>query len=167
MTRLLLTILTTIFFTTLFSQNKMSGEYVTNFPSYGMFGEILTLNCDGTAVLNFRGDLMNDSSYGHWTVHHERLIIFYDKSNPNARHKDTMNFNIKDKKLYQVGLTKKMYKKIKTLIDKHNKETGENLQLPSYDSLSQTSKDFYGKTGIQYFEKTKSYVCERKKQPPG
>ena len=157
MTRLVLTIFATTFLTTVFGQKNYCGEYVTNFPAYGMFGEALKLNCDSSAILNFRGDLLKDNSYGRWTIQNNILTIFFDTSKPNARYKDTINFKIKCKRLYRIGLTKRLYDKYKAMVDQHNKETGENLQMPSYQMFSQTPKKFYGKSGEQYFKKSKSY----------
>ena len=160
MTRLTLTILTTIFLLPVYGQKNYSGEYVTNFPTYGMFGQILKLSCDSTAILNFQGDLMNDNSYGYWTVHNKRLTIFFETTKQKARYKDTLYFEIKRKRLYKIGLTQKMYLVYKSLLDKHNKDTGENLQIPSYNTLNQTPKNFNGKTAVQYFKKSKSYLCD-------
>jgi hypothetical protein len=165
MTRLALTIFATTLLTTVFGQKNYCGEYVTNFPTYGMFGKTLKLNCDSTAILNFRGDLMNDNSYGYWTIQNKILIIIFDTTKPNARYKDTLNFKAKGKRLYLVGLTKETYDKYKAIIDQHNKDTGENVQIPSFKefdrNLNQTPKNFYGKTGKQYFKKSKSYSCDK------
>jgi hypothetical protein len=107
MTRLTLIFCVTNLFTTVFGQKNYCGEYVTNFPSYGMFGQTLKLNCDSTAVFNFRGDLMNDNSYGRWTIMQNTLTVFFDTTKPNARYKDTISFKIKGQKLYRIGITKK------------------------------------------------------------
>ena len=160
MTRFTLIVLTTIYLQPLYGQKNYSGEYRTNFPTYGMFGQTLKLNCDSTVILNFQGDLMNDNSYGHWTVQNKILTIFFDTTKQNARYKDTLNFQIIGKRLYKIGLTKEMYLEFKSLLDKHNKETDKNLQIPNYNALNQTPKNFYGKTAVQYFKKSNSYLCE-------
>ena len=170
MTRLTLTFFTMLFFTTAFGQKNFCGEYVTNFPVYGMFGQTLKLNCDSTAVFNFRGDLLNDNSFGRWTIQDKILTIIFDTSKPNARYKDTISFKIKGQRLYRIGITKKMYDKYKVIVEQHNKETGDSLQMPSFkkidNQLNQTPKNFYGKTGKQYFKKSKSYSCDRIQLPP-
>ena len=170
MTRLTLTFLTTILLTNIFGQKNYCGEYVTNFPTYGMFGQTLKLNCDSTAIFNFRGDLLNDNSFGRWTIQNKTLTIIFDTSKPNARYKDTLSFKIKRQRLYRIGITKKMYDKYKAIVEQHNKETGDSLQMPSFkkfdNQLNQTPKNFYGKTGKQYFKKSKSYSCDRIQLPP-
>ena len=170
MTRLTLIFCVTNLFTTVFGQKNYCGEYVTNFPSYGMFGQTLKLNCDSTAVFNFRGDLMNDNSYGRWTIMQNTLTIFFDTSKPNARYKDTIRFKIKGQRLYRIGITKKMYDKYKTIIEQHNKETGDSLKMPSFkkfhNSTNKTPKNHYGKTGKQYLKKSKSYSCDKVQLPP-
>ena len=69
-----------------------------------------------------------------------------------------------------VGWTKKTYDKYKAIIDQHNKETSENLQLPGFKKFdrtyNRTPKNFYGKTGKQYFKKSKTYSCGKTQLPP-
>ena len=64
-----------------YAQSNIAGEYRTNFPSYGMFGKNLKLNCDSTAILNFAGDLMNDNSNAKWTLKNGVLILQFDTLN--------------------------------------------------------------------------------------
>jgi len=115
------------------------------------------------AVLNFQGDLMNDNSYGRWIIRNKTLTVFFDTTKPNARYKDTLNFKIKGKRLYISDWTKEMYAKFKAKVVQHNKETGENLKLPAYKEFdrtyNRTPKNFQGKTGKQFFKKTKIYSC--------
>lgn len=86
------------------AQKNMAGEYETNFPSYGMFSKTLRLNCDGTAVLNFRGDLMNDNSNGSWIVKNDTLILNFDAAASSTKQRFTgiMRFQIVRKRLYRV-----------------------------------------------------------------
>ena len=166
MTRPPLTMFILLFAINAFGQKKIVGEYQTNFPTYGMFDKTLKLNCDSIAVLNFRGDLMNDNSFGRWKIENKILTVIFDTTKSiNSRYKYTLNFKIKGNRLYLVGWTKELYQTYKTMIDQHNKDTGENVQMPKFKKFdsqqSQTPKNFYGKTGTQFFKKTKPYGCDR------
>jgi hypothetical protein len=132
MKRLVLTILSILLAIALSGQKKIVGEYQSNFPTYGMFGETLKLNCDSTAILNFRGDMMNDNSYGRWKVENKTLVVIFDTTRSiKSRDKDTLILRIKGSRFYKIGWTKESYKKYQDLLNQHNKETGENLQLPN------------------------------------
>jgi hypothetical protein len=82
-------------------QKKIAGEYQTNSSSFGgVFSEVLTINCDSSAVLNSRTDIMNATHYGKWRIGNNRLIINYD-SVPTIENRpiSMMVLRIKGKKL--------------------------------------------------------------------
>ncbi len=146
------------------TQEKIAGTFQTNFPTYGMFGETLTLNCDHSAVLNFRGDLMNDNSVGIWGKKNNLLTLTFDSTlYPKQRYKGQLSFEIKNQKLYIVHFTKEYYDELKAKAEKYSKEQNEEIKLPSYSEFkkqySKTPKNYYGKSGIQYFKKIESFKC--------
>ena len=76
------------------------GKYTLNFTTYGMFGSSIELKPDSTFIKKFRGDLMNDSSFGKWSANKDTLILNFDTVNyPEARYKLSENYLIKKKKL--------------------------------------------------------------------
>ena len=148
-------------------QTKLAGVYQTNFPAYGMFGETLTLNCDSTTTLNFRGDLMNDTSFGTWTANKKVLILTFDSTlHPYQRYKGQMNYRIKGNRFYVINFTRKHYQDLKEKVDRYSKENNSDLKFPtSYKKFKkkygQTMKNSTGKARVQYFKKIKSSDCEQ------
>ena len=147
-------------------QKKLSGIYQTNFPTYGMFGKTLTLNCDSSVVLNFRGDLMNDNSFGNWSTDRKVLTLTFDSTlHPTQRYKGQMRYKIKSNRLYLVTFTKKQFQELKEKIEKHSKDSAIDFKLSSYRKFKKkygrTMKNNYGKTGVQYLKKIKLMDCER------
>jgi hypothetical protein len=165
MSRLTLTFLFSISVIIVFGQKKYSGIYQTNFPAYGMFGETLTLNCDSTVALNFRGDLMNDTSFGYWTVNGKILTLTFDSIlHPKQRYKGQINYMIKRNRFYQITITKKKYQELKEKADQDSLQNHTDLKLSSYKEFKKkygtTMKNSSGKTGVQYFKKIKSTDCK-------
>lgn len=141
-------------------QDEICGEYQTNFPTYGMFTEILILNCDSTVILNFRGDLMNDSSYGKWSVDRGQLTIQFDTlKKSRSRYTGTMELTINRHRLIPIKFTKANYLELKTEIDKHNLATGDSLKIPDFDMLNNTPKNFYGNEGKQFYKRIRRFNC--------
>jgi len=168
--KVLLTFILSPFVLFVLGQNKLSGVYQTNFATYGMFGRTLTLNCDSSAVINFRGDLLNDNSFGNWTTDRKILTLTFDSTlHPQQRYKGQFNYKIKRNRLYLVNFTRNQYQELKEKIEEHSKENATDLKLPSYRNFKKkfgrTMKNHSGKTGTQYLKKIKSTDCERKNIP--
>lgn len=150
-----------LFLNSVYGQKSLSGQYQTNFPAYGMFGETLDLNCDSTFTLNFRGDLQNDKSFGKWTVNESSIILTVDTIRTKTkRYTGPLTFNIKGDRLYQEKLTKKEYKILQQKVAEHNKETKDTLALPKFAAFQMTPKNHYGKEGRQFYKKLKSFSCK-------
>jgi hypothetical protein len=167
MSRLTLIFILSLFTIKVCGQTKLAGAYQTNFPAYGMFGETLTLNCDSTVILNFRGDLMNDNSFGTWTTNKTELILTFDSTlHPDQRYKGQMNYRIKGNRLYVLTITKKQYQDLKEKADQYSKENNSDLKVPtSYKKFKRkygkTMKNSTDKARVQYFKKIKSSDCEQ------
>ena len=151
-------------FITLVSCSKkiVAGKYRTNFNSYGMFSETLTLECNGNAVLNFQGDMQNNNSFGTWKTEKDTLIIFFDSiKNQHNKFKGELKFVIKRNKLENMPFPKSVYNKI---VENAKKTENDTLKIPSYRKLNRMTnqglKNFYGKTGKQYFKKIEIINCE-------
>ena len=139
-----------------FAQKRPAGKYQTNFPSYGMFSETLTLNCDSTAVIHFVGDLMNDYSYGKWKVIKDTVILTFDSS--NKRYKGTLHLGVRNNKLYK-GINKVQYAEFQSKVNEHNAVTGDSLQLPAIKDLNLTIKNSSGDRGVQFYKRIKKHRC--------
>jgi hypothetical protein len=156
-----------IFTITADGQTKLPGVYQTNFPAYGMFGETLTLNCDGTVILNFRGDLMNDNSFGTWITDGKMLILTFDSTlHPNQRYKGQRNYRIKGNRFYVMNFTGKQYRELKEKVDEYSEDKDIDFKLPAnYKKFKRkyrkTMKNSTGKTGMQYFKRIKSSDCKQ------
>jgi hypothetical protein len=165
MTKICCSILLFICSVSLFGQKSLAGIYSTNFPTYGMFGKTLTLNCDSSTVLNFRGDLMNDTSRGVWTLRGKFLIVIFDSiAHPSQRYKTPLNFKIKRSRLYPINLNRTDYEKLKLDAEKSALENHEKLKLPSYSTFqkrsNKTPRDFKGRYGNQYFKIAERFTCD-------
>jgi hypothetical protein len=148
-----------------FGQKNLAGIFATNFPTYGRFDKTLTLNCDSTLILNFRGELMDDNSKGRWIEKDKKLILIFDSiSYPSQRYKAPIVLKVKRNKLYQVNLTIEEYRELKIIVEKLATDNGQKLKILSYSALrknfSKTMKNFKGKTGKQYFKKVKTFNCD-------
>jgi hypothetical protein len=148
-----------------FGQKNISGEYKTNVSAYGMFEKILVLNCDSTAVLNFRGDLMNDNSYGRWRINKKILTLIFDTvQSVNSRYKGLLCFAVRNKNLYELGMTKKLYNELKNRINQENSKKDERIVLPSFRKLNRQQNqilvNYKGAIKRQFFRITKSYKCK-------
>jgi len=165
MTRLLLTLFLSMTIADLFGQKNLSGTYQTNFPTYGMFGQTLTLSCDSTAILTFRGDLLNDKSFGKWSANAETLILTFDSTlHPHQRYKGQFKYKIKGGRFYLITFTKEQYLELKEKVEQYNKDSNANLQLPKYTEFTKkygkTMKNHSGKMGVQYFARMKASDCK-------
>jgi hypothetical protein len=148
----------------LFGQKNLAGIYSTNFPTYGMFGKTLTLNCDSSSALNFRGDLMNDTSRGVWTLRGTSLTVIFDSiTHPTQRYKTPLNFKIKRSRLYPIALNRTEYEKLKLDAEKSAQVNNEKLRLPSYTTFqkrsNKTPRNFKGRYGTQYFKISEKFTC--------
>ena len=77
--KLLIFCLCTLFlFSNIHGQRKLQGIYQSNFAINGFFIEMLTLNCDSTFILNFKGDLQNRNTYGKWHIINKKLFLIND-----------------------------------------------------------------------------------------
>jgi len=140
------------------SNKLIPGEYHTNFPTYGMFGKTLTLDCDSSAIMNFQGDLMNDNSYGQWKTIEDTLVITFDTLNyPTSRYKNNLSLLIKGKKLLNVPFSKEKYMELELI-------ASDSIDIPSLKSLNRKAdknmKYHYGKMKRQYFIRIESSDCE-------
>jgi hypothetical protein len=147
------------------AQRSLSGVFQTNFPVYGMFGQTLSLNCDSSVVMNFRGDLMNDNSFGRWSVRDETLTLSFDSTKyPQQRYKGQMNYRIRGDRLYLINLTKEQYEELKAKALQAAKDSGQVIRLPSYrwfkKHTGRAMKNHSGKTGKQYFKRTEVTDCK-------
>src|SRR4030095_3162725 len=137
MLRLLLTLSVSLLITVVLGQKSLSGTYRTNFPTYGMFGQTLTLSCDSTAILNFKGDLLNDTSFGKWASNAKILTLTFDSTlHPHQRYKGQLKYKIKRGRFYLMNFTKEQYQELKEKVEQYNKENNANLQLPSYNEFT-------------------------------
>ena len=129
-----------------------------------MFSKVLTINCDSTFVFNFRGDLMNDNSYGKWLVNGDTLILKFDTINyPKSRYSGIAKYLIKNNKLtLNFPITKEKYNEIKAIIEKEG--LNDSLKIESYSrfkrSAGKTPVNFQGKMKRQYFIKVDEKNCE-------
>jgi hypothetical protein len=161
----LILILTLLLLTIIVSgQKPLNGIYRTNFPTYGMFGQTLTLKCDSSLVLNFIGDLMNDNSFGKWTRNKKILTLTFDSiSYPNQRYKGQLTYRIKRNRFYLITFTKEQYQELKEKVEKYSKDNNTDLKLPGYKEFKKkygrTMKNHSGKMRVQYMKRIKSTNC--------
>ena len=127
-----------------------------------MFSKTLTLDCNGNAILNFRGDLQNNNSFGNWKTDKDTLIILFDSiKNRNNKYQGELKFLIKRNKLENPPLSKKKYYE---LVESLKKTGNDTLKILSYRKLNkmmnQNMKNHYGKIGKQYFKKIEFIECK-------
>ncbi|RZJ59079.1 MAG: hypothetical protein EOO45_26025 [Flavobacterium sp.] len=124
------------------------GIYGTRYSSYGMFSSSIELKIDSTFIKHFRGDMMNDYSYGKWSVKYDTLLLSFDTiAHPNSRYKYPEYFIIKSKRLTQINLLTAELKKRKmwdTLSPKY-KSKAKRLE-------SETPIDFKGTMRKNYYK---------------
>lgn len=78
------------------------GKYRMKYASYGMFGTTIELKADNTFMKNFRGDMMNDNSYGKWSVLKDTLVLSFDTLiYPNSRYRKQEKYLVRARKLIQ------------------------------------------------------------------
>jgi hypothetical protein len=66
------------------STKSIVGTYHTNFASLGFFGTTVRLRSDSTLEYVFQGDLIYDSTTGHYTVRGRNVYIRFDKEAPDT-----------------------------------------------------------------------------------
>lgn len=87
------------------------GKYGQRYASYGMFTSTIELKPDSTLVKHFWGDLMNDYSYGQWTVKGDTLHLSFDTiTYPKSRYRHPERYLIKRKRLTAVNDVKRILK---------------------------------------------------------
>lgn len=133
-----------------------------------MFGQTLTLNCDGNALMNFRGDLMNDNSYGKWKVLGDILEIRFDSiTDIKQRYSGVDLYKIDNGKLTHFTISKEKYKSmINTL---KNNGFADSLKLKKYrmfknyssfvKEMNQVMIDHKGTMRKQYLNRIKLIEC--------
>jgi hypothetical protein len=146
------------------SKHIITGEYRTNFATYGMFGKTLTLNCDSSVIMNYAGDLINDNSYGNWEINEDTLILRFDTINyPNSRFRNDLFFVIKGNKLNNIPITKSRYSKLVRNI----RESGSVNKVLSYERFVRNADinmvDNKGTMKRQYFVKIEELSCNKQK----
>lgn len=147
------------------SANEIVGVYQTNFATYGMFGQSLTINCDGSFARNFQGDLMNDNSYGNWKIKEDTLVLVYDSVHyPKGRYNGESRLLIKHNKLTEYfPIYKKKYEELIKLIEKEG--LADSIKIGSYSKFKRTvgkmPANFRGKMKRQYFEKKEKIKCKK------
>ena len=145
------------------STKNIVGKYQTNFATYGKFAKTMTINCDSTFVVNFRGDFMNDNSYGKWEISGDTLIMNYDSINyPKSRYKGQSKYLIKRNKLTShFPISKEKYDELVALIEKEGMT--DSLNIGSYSKFKRiagkTPANFYGRMKRQYFKKVEEKDC--------
>ena len=144
------------------SKKVITGEYRTNFNSYGRYSKTLTLDCEGNAIMNFNGDIfLNNNSFGVWKKDKDTLIIFFDSViNQNNRYKGEIKFLIKRNRLEYMPFSKSKYKELVKYAEDNN-----ITNIPNYKKINKASrkmlKNFTGKSKHQYFKKIENIKCAK------
>lgn len=149
-----------------YGQKNLSGVFKTNFQTYGLFQTTLTLNCDSSAVLNFRGDFVNDNSIGIWTVKNNLLTLTFDSIKYlKQRYKGQSSFKIKRNRLYLISFSIESYEKLKVDLEKYSKEKNQKFKMPKYSKFERhsyiTPKNVTGRTGKQYYKNLNKFDCDK------
>ena len=154
-------LLVTIFITNISCSKKViTGKYRTNFNSYGMFSNTLTLDCEGNAIMNYSGDAMYNNSQGVWKKNKDTLVIFFDSLlNKNNRYKGEIKYLIKRNRIENIPYPKSIYKK---LVKYYKTNKLDMKKITRYKKLNQTPMNHYGKMGFQYFKKIENIECVKK-----
>lgn len=144
------------------SRYIIPGKYQTNFATYGMFGKTLTINCDSTVIMNFAGNLMNDKSYGKWTIDNDTLLIAFDTINySTSRYKNDLNFRVKGKRLYNIPYTRAGYIE---LFEKIRQSGNDTIDLQNYRkfnrNLDKNISNYKGTMKRHYFKRVEKFDCE-------
>jgi hypothetical protein len=66
------------------STKNIAGMYYTNFADLGFFGTTIRLQPDSTLQYVFQGDMIYDSTTGHFTVRDHYVYISFDKEVPDS-----------------------------------------------------------------------------------
>lgn len=110
------------------------GTYRMKYHAYGMFGTTIELKADSTFVKNFRGDMMNDNSYGKWLIVKDTLVLSFDTINyPISRYREQEKYYIKGKRLVwpnmlvaefkRRGIWDTLSPKYKSMVEKYKDKT--------------------------------------------
>lgn len=119
-----------------------------------MFTNTIELNKDSSVVKTFRGDLMNNNSFGTWKMRHDTLILKFDSvKHPTNRYLGDEYYIVKRKKLFQT-ITEtqlKMLRKQFSFSDSLSPPTQEKFQ--EMIRQQQTMIDFKGTMRENYYVK--------------
>jgi hypothetical protein len=74
------------------STKNIAGTYKTNFADLGFFGTTIRLNQDSSLQYVFQGDLIYDSTTGHYSIYNNKVYIIFDRELPD-RNKLYYRFN--------------------------------------------------------------------------
>ena len=66
------------------STNNITGSYQSNFAVNGFFGTKINLNADSTFGYRMRGDMMFDTSNGHYKFDNKYLVLFHEPFKPDT-----------------------------------------------------------------------------------
>jgi len=66
------------------SIKNIAGTYKTNFADLGFFGTTIRLKPDSSLQYVFQGDLMYDSTTGHYSIYDRKVYITFDKQLPDT-----------------------------------------------------------------------------------
>jgi hypothetical protein len=66
------------------TSKNIAGTYRSKFAIHGFFGTTVRLKSDSTLEYVFKGDLMYDSTTGHYQVYDDKLYITFDKELPDT-----------------------------------------------------------------------------------
>lgn len=112
MKKFLLVILVLVFGCNTGGRKLALGTYRIKYASYGMFGTTIELKADSTFVKNFSGDMMNDNSYGKWSVLKDTLVLSFDTINhPKSKYKEQEKYGVKRNKLIWSNMLVELFKK--------------------------------------------------------
>jgi len=66
------------------STNNVAGTYTSNFAVNGFFGTRINLNTDSTFGYRMRGDMMFDTSNGHYKVDNNYIVLYHEPYKPDT-----------------------------------------------------------------------------------
>jgi hypothetical protein len=66
------------------STKNIAGTYRSKFAVHGFFGTTVRLKSDSTLEYVFKGDLMYDSTTGHYQIYNDKLYMNFDKELPDT-----------------------------------------------------------------------------------
>lgn len=72
------------------STNNIAGTYRSNFAVNGFFGTTITMNSDSTFSYRMRGDLMFDTSNGHYKIQKKYVVLYHLPFQPDTSEYKTL-----------------------------------------------------------------------------